>query len=66
MAIDVVCGKEVDEAAVNAPSGQVFAGAKETDPQYGTKRFYGGKWYYFCSLGCRQKFIAHPDEYIHE
>lgn len=64
MAVDIVCGKNVDESAVNAAVGQVAAGAPETAPTAGTKRYYGGKWYYFCSLGCRQKFVATPDEWI--
>ena len=24
---------------------------------------YNGKTYYFCSLGCKAKFDAHPDQY---
>jgi len=64
MAIDIVCGKEVDQAAVNAAVGSVTAGAPETDPAAGTKRYYEGKWYYFCSMACRHRFVATPDEYI--
>ncbi len=63
MAKDIVCGAEVDQAAVNQQTGSVQAGAPETDPKHGTKRFYNGKWFYFCSLACRQKFMATPDEY---
>ncbi len=66
MVVDVVCGKEVDKEAIDGAAGQVFSGAKETDPQHGTKRFYDGRWFYFCSLGCRQKFLANPQEYIKE
>ena len=64
MAVDIVCGKEIDQAAVNATVGHVPAGAPETDPRAGTKMFYKGKWYYFCSMACRLKFVALPDEHI--
>jgi YHS domain-containing protein len=64
MALDIVCGKEVDQAAVNAAVGQVQAGAPETDPATGTKSFYEGRWYYFCSMACRHRFLATPDEFI--
>lgn len=64
MAVDIVCGKEVDVAAVNTAVGHVTGGAGETDPAAGTKRFHGGKWYYFCSLACRHRFVATPDEYL--
>lgn len=64
MVKDLVCGKEVDKAAINASVGSTPAGTAETDPGAGTKRFYEGAWYYFCSLACRYKFMATPDEYI--
>lgn len=64
MAVDLVCGKEVSETAMNQRVGNIPAGAPETDPAVGTKRFYNGKWYYFCSMACRQKFVATPDEYV--
>ncbi len=64
MAVDIVCGKEVDQAGVNAHVGNISAGAPETDPGKGTKSFYNGKWYYFCSMSCRHKFIATPDEHL--
>ena len=51
-------------AAVNATAGHIPAGAPETNPAAGTKRFHDGKWYYFCSMACRQKFVATPDEWI--
>ena len=28
------------------------------------KRIYEGKWYYFCSMACRQKFVALPYQSI--
>lgn len=49
---------------MNQRVGNIPAGAPETDPAVGTKRFYNGKWYYFCSMACRQKFVATPDEYV--
>jgi len=62
--VDVVCRKEVDKSAVNAAVGSVFAGAPETDPTAGTKRFYKGTWYYFCSMACRHRFVSTPDEFL--
>jgi YHS domain-containing protein len=64
MAIDIVCGREIDTAKLNATVGHVQAGAPEIDPELGTKSFYNGKWYYFCSMACRHKFVATPDELI--
>ena len=64
MAIDIVCGKEIDPVAVNSRVGQIQAGAPETDPSQGTKTFYNGEWYYFCSMACRHRFIATPDDLL--
>jgi hypothetical protein len=64
VAIDIVCGKTIDAASLDAAVTTVPGGAPETDPSLGTKRFYNGKWYYFCSLACRQKFVAAPGDYI--
>lgn len=64
MAIDIVCGKEVAEGGVDSKVGSVMAGAAETDPTKGTKSFYNGKWYYFDSMACRQRFLATPDEVL--
>ena len=64
MAVDIVCGKQVEASAVNAGVGTVSSGAPETDPSAGTKRFYQGTWYYFCSMACRHRFVATPDEFI--
>ena len=55
MAVDVVCGKDVSEAGVDGGVGHVPAGAPETNPAAGTKRFYDGKWYYFCSMACAER-----------
>ncbi|MFH1141537.1 MAG: hypothetical protein V1724_07770 [Chloroflexota bacterium] len=59
-----VCGKDVDEAAVRATTGQTLYGAPEVDPTKGTRRFHEGVWYYFCSLNCRSKFLSSPNTYI--
>jgi len=64
VALDIVCGKEVDKDAVNAEVGNIPAGAPETDPTKGTKSFYNSEWYYFCSMACRLQFLATPDEVI--
>ena len=64
MAIDPVCGKEVDEAVVRATTGQTEGGANEVDPAQGTRRFHDGKWYYFDSVDCRFRFMANPAAYI--
>ena len=63
MAKDPVCGMEIDEAAARAETGRTSFGAAEVDPQKGTRSFYGGRWYYFCSLDCRSKFLANPNAY---
>ncbi len=64
MKVDPVCGRDVDDVAINRPESQVFGGASETDPVHGTKRFHDGRWFYFCSLDCRQKFVTNPAEYL--
>ena len=28
------------------------------------RALYGGRYYWFCSTGCKEKFDAHPDEYV--
>ena len=64
MAKDLVCGKEIDEAEARQQTGQTLHGASEVDPQLGTRRFHNGKWYYFCGLECRSKFMASPETYL--
>ena len=64
MAVDIVCGREIDTAKLNATVGHIPAGAPEIDPEQGTKSFYNGTWYYFCSMACRHRFVATPDEFI--
>ena len=64
MARDPVCGKEIDEAVARATTGRTLHGAAEVDPQQGTRRFHNGKWYCFCGLECRAKFLATPETYL--
>ncbi len=64
MVLDLVCGKEVAPEAMKATVGRVPAGAPEVDPKFGTRRYYQGTWYYFCSVACRQLFVSRPDEFI--
>ncbi|HJN92237.1 MAG TPA: hypothetical protein QGF05_05885 [Dehalococcoidia bacterium] len=66
MAIDVVCGKEIDEEQARSSTGTTVHGASEVDPGMGTRRFHEGVWYYFCGLECRSKFLADPANYIGE
>jgi YHS domain-containing protein len=59
-----VCENDIDEAAARAETSQTMHGASEVDPTRGTRHFHDGKWYYFDSLDCRSKFMAHPDTYV--
>jgi YHS domain-containing protein len=47
MAIDPVCGMEVDE--------------KKAPAQYE----YKGKKYYFCAVGCKERFAKDPEQFLH-
>ena len=60
-----VCGSEIAES-MEDPVGRTSSGAKEIDPTKGTKRFWGGQWYYFDSLDCRTKFMVNPDVYLEQ
>lgn len=64
MAKDPVCGIEIDEGEARAQTGQTMHGASEVDPQQGTRSFHNGRWYYFCGLDCRTKFLAAPLTYL--
>ncbi|MCP5364525.1 MAG: YHS domain-containing protein [Hyphomicrobiales bacterium] len=64
MVKDPVCGKEVDDQKVDGGDTVGTAGAHVTDPRFGTKRLHEGKWYYFCSMACRQRFIGNPSRYL--
>ncbi len=54
------------------PSAHV-AGTEERDPVCGMKvspasvhhHGHGGEIYYFCSAGCKEKFVAEPDKFVH-
>jgi YHS domain-containing protein len=46
MAIDPVCGMNVDEKKAAA------------------KYEYGGKTYYFCAVGCKEKFAQAPEKFV--
>jgi YHS domain-containing protein len=46
MAIDPVCGMQVDE--------------KKTPAQYE----YKGKKYYFCAIGCKERFAKDPEKFL--
>ena len=61
-----VCGKDIDVEAARSQTGQTLHGGSEVDPTKGTRRFHNGKWYYLCSMDCRLKFIAKPEEYIEQ
>jgi YHS domain-containing protein len=61
-----VCGNAVDEAAARAQTGQTAHGASEVDPTKGTRGFHDGKWYYFDSIDCRNKFVASPATYLQQ
>jgi len=45
-------------------TGHVPGGAPERAAGIGAKRFYRGRWYYFCSIECRLQFMATPDQFI--
>lgn len=64
MVKDPVCGKDVDNERIDAAESRAVSGAPLTDPSFGTKSFYDDKWYYFCSMACRQRFIASPARYL--
>ena len=64
MATCPVCQKSVDEAAAKAQSGMTPGGAKEVDPKAGTRQFHDGKWYYFDTIECSNRFSQRPDNYV--
>jgi YHS domain-containing protein len=57
-----VCGKTISND-LEREVGRTASGAVELDPVHGTKRFWGGEWYYFDSLTCRSKFESAPNTY---
>ncbi len=52
---DPVCGQSLSDDEVR----QVDSGTS----RYATKKEHQGKWYYFCGLLCRTKFVANPIAY---
>ncbi len=64
MALDPVCGKDIDQEQARSQTGQTMHGASEVDPQQGTRIFHNGLWIYFCGLECRSKFMASPETYL--
>ena len=62
--IDVVCGKPVTDPDAQDQSGWPPARAVDKGVIAATKCYHEGQWFFFCSLACRQKFIASPDTYI--
>ncbi|MBI2867208.1 MAG: YHS domain-containing protein [Chloroflexi bacterium] len=64
MTHDPVCGKEVDVEQLQRQQSTLPTGAKVVDPKAGTRRYHDGKWYYFCSLDCRRKFMENPEAFV--
>lgn len=62
--MDVVCGRPVTDADARDKGGWPPAQAVDKGAIAATKRYHEGQWFHFCSLACRQKFIASPDTYI--
>ena len=48
---DIVCGQEGDPGAILSSAV--------------TRWIHEGNRLYFCSLRCRNKFVANPDAYLH-
>ena len=48
---------------MDALGGRLPGGARERPSGAGVKRFYGGRWRYFCSVQCRLVFMATPDDF---
>lgn len=59
-----VCGKPVDKEAVRGGGSQTGGGMAVVNPQQGTRQLHEGRWYYFCGIECRTKFMGTPEEYI--
>ncbi len=59
-----VCKTVINEDSARATTGQTMYGANEVDPTAGTRSFFNGEWYYFCTLQCRTRFLATPNTYI--
>ena len=57
-----VCTMDISEE-IDTPVGKTVVGTPELDPTRGTKRYWDGVWYYFCSLVCRSRFDSVPSDY---
>ena len=53
---DPVCGKTLTDEEV--------AEVDEGTSRFATKRIHEDRWYYFCGLMCRAKFVAGPQAYV--
>lgn len=53
---DLVCGETLTDADVRG----VDTGASPR----ATKRWHRGRWWYFCGLWCRARFVAAPQAYL--
>jgi len=53
---DPVCGKALSEQDVRLVDQGTSSRA--------TKHEHEGRWYYFCGLMCRTRFIADPKKYL--
>ena len=60
----LVCGKEIDEAGIQAGGSKTKTGIAVVSPEQGTRQLHEGRWYYFCGTDCRSKFMGTPDRYI--
>jgi Cu+-exporting ATPase len=49
----------MDEKVKNLVSGMEFDMGKSS-----STFFYNEKTYYFCSFGCRDKFVEDPEKYV--
>ncbi len=59
-----VCKTVISEDSARATTGQTMHGANEVDPNAGTRSFFNGEWYYFCTLQCRTRFLTAPNSFI--
>ncbi len=59
-----VCKTVINENSARATTGQTMYGANEVDPNAGTRSFFNGEWFYFCTLQCRTRFLTAPNTYI--
>lgn len=59
-----VCKTVINEDSARATTGQTMYGANEVDPNAGTRSFFNGEWFYFCTLQCRTRFLTAPNTFI--